>query len=42
MKCKWCGSERNLIYLNTSRTKTICLQCKIVEENIQIREEIKK
>jgi len=34
MKCKNCGSPRNLIYINSTKTKTICLDCKIVEEKI--------
>lgn len=36
MKCKWCGSPRNLIYTNSTKTKVICLECKIVEEDIEL------
>ena len=37
-KCKHCGSPRNLIYINSSKTKTICLDCKIVEEKLERKE----
>jgi DNA-directed RNA polymerase subunit RPC12/RpoP len=35
VRCTHCGTKRNLIYLNSTKTKTICLDCKIVEEKIE-------
>lgn len=35
MKCSYCGSPRNLIYLNSTKTKTICLSCHIVKDDIE-------